>query len=414
MAHLIRERSGDEIPLAQGAMNQGDDETISEVRKAAFALGPQICAAGDEIERERCLPSRIAEAMKRAGIFGMAMPRAWGGPELGLPEQLRVVETLSRFDGSVGWCAMTGSISGFVSSWLEDSVARELFRDVNAPCAGSLLFAGKAQRVDGGYLVNGRWPFNSGCRHADVFLFTCHIFDIDGKPLIRREGKPEMRVCYLPASQGRIIDTWYSTGLRGSGSHDVDVTDVFVPEAHTSNFPDMRSHRDGPLYVHPGPAWYVLPAVALGIARHAIDSFIDIANHREITLAALGGQKVLLRMSPHAQVAVSQAAGLVRSARSLVYEVANEVWATLMRGEQLSPELRAGFVIAATHTNRSCVEAVDLLYETNGGSSVYARCSLDRCFRDIHTVGQHHFTSVAFDEKAGQVLLGLEPADQMF
>jgi len=176
----------------------------------------------------------------------------------------------------------------------------------------------------------------------------------------------------------------------------------------------MRSHRHGPLYVHQGPAAYILPAVALGIARHAIDAFIDIANHREITFAALGGQKVLLRMSPHAQVAVSQAEGLVLSARSLVYEVANEIWATLLRGEQLLPELRASFIIAATHMNRSCVEAVDLLYETNGGSSVYARCSLDRCFRDIHTASQHHFNSVAFDEKAGQVLLGLEPADQMF
>jgi indole-3-acetate monooxygenase len=187
-----------------------------------------------------------------------------------------------------------------------------------------------------------------------------------------------------------------------------------VPEAHTASFPDVRLYRRGPLYAHPFNFAYVAPATALGIARHAIDAFIDIAKHREITLAALGGQKVLLRMSPHAQVAVSRAEGLVRSARSLAYEVVTEIWEALERGEALSNELRASFAAAMTNTHRSCTEAVDLLYKTNGGSSVYARCPLDRCFRDIHTVSQHHFTSVAFDEKAGQVLLGLEPADQMF
>ena len=92
----------------------------------------------------------------------------------------------------------------------------------------------------------------------------------------------------------------------------------------------------------------------------------------------------------------------------------NEIWATLVRGERLSQKLRASFAVAMTNTHRNCSQAVDLLYKTNGGSSVYARCPLDRCFRDMHTINQHHFTSLAFDEKAGQVLLGLEPADQMF
>ena len=187
-----------------------------------------------------------------------------------------------------------------------------------------------------------------------------------------------------------------------------------MPEARTTSFPDIEIHRRGPLYDHPFNFAYVAPATALGIARHAIDAFIEIATHREITIAALGGQRMLLRMSPHVQVAVSQAEGLVRSARSLVYEVVNEIWATLVRGERLSQKLRASFAVAMTNTHRNCSQAVDLLYKTNGGSSVYARCPLDRCFRDMHTINQHHFTSLAFDEKAGQVLLGLEPADQMF
>jgi alkylation response protein AidB-like acyl-CoA dehydrogenase len=393
---------------------QASDEIVSDVGKAAIALGPEIREAADEMESERRLPFRIVEAMKQAGIFGIAMPRAWGGSELDLPEQLRVLETLSWFDGSVGWCATIGSSGGFTSSYLPDDVGRELFEGANAIGAGSLLFAGSAQRVDGGYRISGRWPFNSGCQHATVFGFTCHVVNENGQAVLRTNGFPETRLCLLPASQGKVLDTWYTTGLRGSGSHDVALKDVFVPEARTASFPDVHLHRGGPLYDHPFTFAYVAPATALGIARHAIDAFIEIATHRQITIAALGGQKMQLRMSPHVQVAISQAEGLVRSARSLVYEVVNEIWAVLVRGERLSPQLRASFAVAQTNTHRSCTQAVDLLYKTNGGSSVYARCPRDRCFRDMHTINQHHFTSLAFDEKAGQVLLGLEPADQMF
>jgi len=390
------------------------DETMSEVRRAALDMGPLIHAEADEIERQRRLTSRVVEAMKRAGIFAMAMPKSWGGFELDLPEQLRILETLSRFDGSVGWCAAVGIGAGYASSWLSDEAGRELMPDVNSIFAGSALFAGKAVRVEGGYRVSGRWPFNSGCQHATILAFNCHIVDKEGQGMIQPSGLPEMRFCYLPASRGRILDTWFTTGLCGSGSHDIELEDVFVPERHAVTYPVISPTRSGPLYAHPLTFAYVTPAVALGIGQHTIDAFIEIANRREITLAALGGQKVLLRTSPHAQVAVSQAEGMVQSARSLVYDVVDEIWATLVRGEPLSENLRASFAIAMTHTHRSCTQAVDLLYKANGGSSVYTRCPLDRCFRDIHTISQHHFTSVAFDEKAGQVMLELQPADQMF
>lgn len=129
-----------------------------------------------------------------------------------------MLETLARFDGSTGWCATIGSAGGFISSWLPDDAARGVFQDANAISAGSVLFAGKAVRVDGGYRVSGRWPFNSGCQHATVLAFSIHIVDKGGKPLIRPEGFPETRICWLPTSQAQILDTWYSTGLRGAAA----------------------------------------------------------------------------------------------------------------------------------------------------------------------------------------------------
>jgi len=323
------------------------------MRKAAIALGPQIREAVDEIEEGRRLPRPIVEAMKQAGIFGMAMPRSWGGAELDPLEQLRVIDILSRFDASVGWCTFIGAAGGHWSSWLDQDVARELFRDVNAAFSASVLFAGKAQRVDGGYCVNGRWPFTSGCQHSECFAFTCHIIDKDGKSSTLPNGAPAMRMVYVSSSKGRVIDTWYSTGLRGSGSHDVELNDVFVPEAHSVSFPDCYINsppRSGALYVFPLLAGYLMPDVALGVARAAIDAFIEIANRREITVAALGGQRVLLGTSPHAQVATSRAEGLVRSARSHVFEVLGEVWATLVRGDSLSSNLRASCHVANTRS----------------------------------------------------------------
>jgi alkylation response protein AidB-like acyl-CoA dehydrogenase len=387
---------------------------VSAIRAAANELGPLIREAADEIERERRLPERVTRAMKEAGVFGMAMPNTWGGAELELPEQLRVIEALARLDGSVGWCALIGSAGGFMSSWLDDDAARGLFKDVNASTAGSIFFAGKAVEAEGGYRVSGRWPFVSGCQHSAIIVLTCHVFDRDDKPIFRSTGLHETRLVYVAGSKAKVLDTWYSTGLRGSGSHDVEMSDVFVPDRCAVSFPDLHSCRPRPLYAHPFAFAYLFPGVAIGIARAAIDAFIDVASHREITIAALGGQRVLLRMSPHAQIAISQAQGLIGSARSLVLEILGEIWSILTHDAVPSLSLRANYLVAMTHAHRSCTEAVDILYKTNGGSSVYAHCPLERCFRDIHTINQHHLASLAFDEKAGQVLLGLEPFDQLF
>jgi hypothetical protein len=130
-------------------MTTGSSDPISEVRRAALAMGPLILEEAEEIERQRRLTPAVVEAMKQAGIFAIAMPKAWGGFELDLPEQLRILETLSSFDGSVGWCAAVGIGAGYASSWLSEEAGRELIPDVNSIFAGSALFAGKAMRIEG-------------------------------------------------------------------------------------------------------------------------------------------------------------------------------------------------------------------------------------------------------------------------
>src|SRR5215472_796798 len=136
------------------------------VLHAAIGLTEQIKAASDTAEAERRLPPSVATAMHEAGVFGMVMPRAWGGPELDPLMQIRVIEALAMADGSAGWCAMINCDSGYVTAFLDDAVGRAMYPDIRAPTAAAATTTGRASRVPGGYRVSGRFPFLSGCQHC--------------------------------------------------------------------------------------------------------------------------------------------------------------------------------------------------------------------------------------------------------
>jgi alkylation response protein AidB-like acyl-CoA dehydrogenase len=143
------------------------EPTDSGVLHAAIAMAAEIQAAGDEIERERCLPQAVVKAMKGAGVFGMAMPRSWGGPELDVLTQFRVIEALGMADGSVGWCAMINCDGGYMTAFLDQDVARAMYSDIEVGTAVTASPTGQAERVPGGYRVSGSFPFASGCRHCE-------------------------------------------------------------------------------------------------------------------------------------------------------------------------------------------------------------------------------------------------------
>jgi alkylation response protein AidB-like acyl-CoA dehydrogenase len=376
--------------------------------EAARALTPQIRAAAEEIEAGRRLPQYIVDAMKRAGAFRMTMPRAWGGPELDPLSQIRVIEALSYGDGSVGWCAMINSDGGYFSAYLEPGVARELYQDLDAPTGGSLLFSGRAEALDGGYRVNGRWPFVSGCQHCDWLIFSCNLFE-KGEPRMMPNGTPARRFCLVPAHQVEVLDTWHTTGLRGSGSHDVAIKDLFVPGERTHNFP-APPRRTGALYAYPLMFAYNLPGVTLGIARAAIDSFIEVAPRRQVTMSMVTGKPVMLRDEVYAQTVVARAEALVGSARDYIFARMDDIWQTLLAGGQPSPKQRALYRIAIAHAHAVCVEAVEGLFKAYGGGAVYKSSPFDRCLRDLLTINQHTMNSLKVNETAGRVLLGFAPA----
>jgi indole-3-acetate monooxygenase len=384
---------------------------------AAIGLAEQMRAASDEIERGRRLPLHIAAAMKDAGVFGMAMPHAWGGPELDPLTQFRVIEALAMADGSVGWCAMINSDTGYITAYLDQDVGRAMYPDLMVATAAAATTTGQATRVPGGYRVSGRFPFVSGCQHSEWAWLGCTVIE-DGTARVDHNGVPETRQCLLRLSQCEILDTWHTTGLRGTGSNDVVVRDEFVAEEHSFSFQDPKLiKRPGPLYAFPFMFMAKGSAPALGIARHAIDTLIESAAvkpARRYTLSERIEAPKVLRDDVYVQEAVGRAETLLAAARAYFFDVMGDLWATLLDRRQPTERQLALFTSTYPHVVGVCVDVVQLVYKAAGGAAVYQKGPLDRCLRDVLTMNQHVIGTPRTYEMAGRLLLDLEPLRWMF
>jgi indole-3-acetate monooxygenase len=343
----------------------------------------------------------------------MTMPHTWGGAELDPLSQLRIIEALSVADASVGWCVMIGCDSGYFSGFLDQQVAREMYPDLDAITGSALTLTGRALKVEGGYCVSGRWPFSSGCQHSTWLVGGCLVYDGD-QPRLRPNSVPETRQCYLPAEAVSILDTWYTTGLRGSGSHDFTVNDCFVPEERTFSYQELKFYRSGTLYRFPMNILFKAGGVPLGVARAALDALIE-AGHRPSRLMAVGGKAAMtrtLRDEEFVQDAVGRAAATLGAARAYLFSTIGDIWETLETGREVSLRQRVDFQLVHTQVFAMCTEAVELIYKARGGSAVYTGNVLDRCLRDIVTMNQHVVNSLRVYATGGRLLLGL-PAEEL-
>lgn len=377
----------------------------------AIAMCGTVRAHRDQIEQERRLPPAVVRAMKDAGVFGMAMPRDWDGPELDPLTQFRVIEALGMADGSVGWCAMINCDGGYITAFLDQDAGRALYADLQAPTAACASTTGEARGVTGGYRVSGRFPFASGCQHCDWVWVGCTVTD-NGTPLANRNGVPETRQCLLPVADCEILDTWFTTGLRGTGSNDLRVDNVFVPADRTFSFQDPGLiKRPGPLYAFPFMYVTKASAPALGIARHAIDMLIETAAGKPARRYMLGDRMEApktMRDDVYVQEAVGRAETMLASARAHLFEVVGDIWATLSSGGEPTPRQIACVMALNTHVMGVCADVVRLVCKAAGGSAVYQAGPFDRCLRDVLTMNQHVVATLRTYEMAGRLLLGLE------
>jgi len=372
---------------------------------AARSLAPQIKELAGEIEQSRRLPQPLVENIAKAGLFRLWVPRSIGGEETDPMTLVRVVEEVSRADGATGWCVALGGEYGVFGGYLPADAAREIYgSDPNVITAGALRPAGIATVVDGGYRVSGRWQLGSGCQHSKWLVCGCRI--MDGKEArLRPDGAPMTRFLFLPTDECEIIDTWHSIGLRGTGSHDYAVADVFVP-AHRTLSCREPPVEPGPLYAMPTIALFgaALSAVSLGIARHAVDILLEQARTR-ITARSGGGS---LRDDATMQSSMGQAEALLRSGRAFLYEALDDAWRVVTSGQGLSTAHRATLWLASTHAATAAKQATELMFSAGSSASPFSSFGLERCVRDIHAAAQHICVTPANYQMAGQAFLGLD------
>jgi alkylation response protein AidB-like acyl-CoA dehydrogenase len=379
----------------------GVELDAAEILARTRALAPEIRAAADRVEAERRIPDDLLARLVAAGVFRIAMPRAWGGPEMDPLAQIELVEELARADASVAWVVMITSDSGFYGAWLEDEVARALYPSLDARTAGMLFPAGRAHVVPGGFRVSGQWAFGSGSLHADRLVGGCLLFE-DGKPRSGGGGRPDWRIVYLPPGEVEILDTWRTTGLAGSGSHDYRVQDVFVPAEHSFDVL-APPRRTGPLYGYHGLFFSNLPGVPLGLARAALDELKRLAGEKRVPPLM-----TLLRDEYRVQEAVGEGEALLQSARAFVFDAMGDAWRTLCAGDPLSRPQRARVGLMLAHSVRAARQVVQLAYDTAGGAAIYRKSPLDRQLRDVVTVSAHVVGQRKAYAMVGREMLGLE------
>ncbi|GAA1239786.1 acyl-CoA dehydrogenase family protein [Pseudonocardia alaniniphila] len=364
----------------------------------ADRIGPLLREHAAEVEAARRLTEPVVNALRSTGVFRMAMPAAWGGPEVDICRQIEIVETLSRADASAGWCAQIGADSGYYSANIDQAAARSLYPDLDAVTAGWLTPAGTLEVCDGGYRLSGRWSFGSGVTHADVIVGGARVTE-NGSPRLLADGTPERRIAMLPAAQWDVLDTWRPLGLTGSGSHDYTITDTFVPAENT--WVHGRSYRSGPLYSWRGMVVVNFVGVPLGTALDACDVATSILDAK-----VLVPEMIPARDAPRVRAAVARAQAMVGAARSYVYDTVSTFWSVIVAGDEPSIRQRAHLAGLLVHTVSECRTAVRLLVDTVGSVAIQDECSLGRQMRDLDTIAQHTLGKSRMWEWAGAMYFG--------
>ncbi len=376
-----------------------------EILANARALVPEIQRRAGEMAKLRRLPLDLVEKLRAAGVFRIMFPRSWGGPEMSLPQQVELIETLAYGDPSVAWAVKIGSDSGYFCAFLEDAAARELYPSIDYGTAGQAPPNGRAMRVPGGYSVTGRWGFASGCTHADVMIGGCLIRETE-------TASPNgMTYILAPAAAFEIEDTWHSNGLAGSGSHHYNANQLFIPERHafTLNGP---AKFDGPLYADAGSATVFIPMAGtpLGLMRRAIEVTVQLAAERAISLPQ---PPTLMRHLPRVKFALARAQMLYGAARAAVYESVNRYWEELLRDGHGSLQTRRDMGLARIHAHRTAREVAQLMFDTVGAPAVYESLPLGSLLRDAIVINEHLGFNDGVVERLGGMMLG-DPPDGAF
>jgi alkylation response protein AidB-like acyl-CoA dehydrogenase len=379
------------------------EKYLAQVREIA----PALAAAREAIDRDRELPDAVVAALVERGLFRLLLPRPLGGAELLPAQYVPVIEEIAKTDASTAWCVNQNSGCSMTAAHLAPEVAREIFggpRGILAWGPGP----GEARVVSGGYRVTASWSFASGSHHAT--WLGCHVpvVEADGRPRLNPNGMPVIRTMLFPKSATKFTDIWHTIGLRGTGSDQYSVTDLFVPEAYSI---DVLSRRETPpgeqrlLYRFSSLALYAagFAGVALGIARGMLGDFVELARDK-----IPRGARSTLRNNNVIQAQTAQAEARLASARRYLLGSLEDITDCVAERGHITLDERMTIRLAATFAIHTAVDVVDALYQAAGATAIFNANPFERRFRDIHSVAQQLQGRQQHFEIVGQHLLGLD------
>ena len=382
----------------------GDPAVIA----SALGVRSAVQAAADRIERERRLPADLLDQLHQARLFRLLLPRSVGGLETDPLTFFQVIEAIAGADASVAWCLSQAGGCAMAAAYLDPAAARTIFgQDPQAVLAWGPGPKVRAVQVEGGYRVTGEWSFASGGRHATWLGAHSPVYRADGEPLTQADGRRVERTMLVPAGAVIWTDIWETVGLRGTASDRFALANHFVPAAHsiTRDF-EQECREPGALYRLSANACYQVgfAGVALGVARSALDIFIELARDK-----VPRGQRGALRDNAVVQSGVAQAEAGVRAARALLLQTVGGIWQAIGEpGARFTREQRMALRMASTHSIHQARAAVDVVYNAAGATAIFHTHPLERRFRDIHTVTQQLQGRLSHFETVGAWMLGAE------
>lgn len=360
------------------------DSILEGVKEVARKAGGRRA----EIDAARKFPVELFEEVEATGAFKLLQPKEYGGLDLSLKEMNQLVFEGARGLGSLGWLMMVGTASSIGSGLFPEETVRKITTDFpNLRIRGVIAPKGAAVPVEGGYRITGRWPFGTGGPNPTHVAGNCFIVDDSGKPTFDADGHPRMVIAMAPADQGKFLDTWHVLGMRGTDSVDIEMNDVFVPEAMTYDLHHLHCVYDIPAAHLPLRVTLSFPhcAVALGIAAGAIDDLVELGKTKRSSM----NPKQLLSEDPVYRHEFGQMILRYESAKALLDQFTEKAWQAGVEGRELSAREILVCRLMANHITNECIAVVDWAYTRVGSSSLYDGSSLQTRFRDIHVASQH-------------------------
>lgn len=381
-------------------------------RARAQSVVPLLRAARGAIEAGRELPVDIVSALHGARLFRLLLPKSLGGDEIDLPTLAETAAILSAADASVAWCVGQGGGCAMSAAFMEPAAARQVFGPANAVLAWGAGAAGKAIATRDGYRVSGAWSFASGSRHATWLGAHCRVFEADGKPRLRPDGRQMERTALFPRSTATIHDVWQVMGLKGTGSDSYEINDLDVPAALTldrENFDELK--EAAAVFRFPTTMAYsaAFSGVMLGIARGTLDDLQALAMAKTPR-----GATSSMRESAMLQSDLARLEARWRALRALQLMTIREVWDAVSAGASLTLQNRVDWRLATTHAINEGVQIVMEAYRLAGQTAIFEENPFEQRLRDALSASQQVQGRTTHYMTVGRHLLGLPPDTTMF